>query len=413
MKLKSAISIGTICFLLAFSFLHSQPLPVYADAGSLELLSDTINSQILNLPEVKHTISFTLPVEAQVVSPTDWIHIDLSNFGNVTAPNFVGGQFGGTPSFSVSGKVAKVTGISIVPGHGISIQGITATNPASEDNFGLVVKITQDEAGEIIKNIGFTFAAAHVGSISVTANVGNPSARIMISGHTAPQTQVFFSKGGPLMGTTFAGADGYYSKLFTGLEPGSHNISVHGLDTSLLTTSIINLEIYAPVYQTTNIYNLLLSPTLKIHNNTILQGETLIASGSAYPNSDITLFTDSPVRSYSATTSATGVWTQSITNTADYNVGDYRIYAMAQRSNGIQSMFSPSLIFTIASSTSGGGAACGDISQGDLNCDGLVDLTDFSILMYYWGTTNLTADINSDGLVDLTDFSIMMYYWGA
>jgi hypothetical protein len=31
--------------------------------------------------------------------------------------------------------------------------------------------------------------------------------------------------------------------------------------------------------------------------------------------------------------------------------------------------------------------------------------------MYYWGTDNECADQNQNGIVDLVDFSIMMYYW--
>jgi len=54
------------------------------------------------------------------------------------------------------------------------------------------------------------------------------------------------------------------------------------------------------------------------------------------------------------------------------------------------------------------GAAC----AGDLNSDGWVDLTDFSILLFWWGTSNSTADINGDGIVNLTDFSIMLFHWG-
>lgn len=49
----------------------------------------------------------------------------------------------------------------------------------------------------------------------------------------------------------------------------------------------------------------------------------------------------------------------------------------------------------------------------DLNCDGRVNLTDFSILLYYWGKTrsHSRADINKDGIVNLIDFSILLYWW--
>jgi hypothetical protein len=49
--------------------------------------------------------------------------------------------------------------------------------------------------------------------------------------------------------------------------------------------------------------------------------------------------------------------------------------------------------------------------RSDLNCDGRVNLADFSILMYYWGTSWTPADTNKDGIVGLPDFSIMMFDW--
>ena len=48
----------------------------------------------------------------------------------------------------------------------------------------------------------------------------------------------------------------------------------------------------------------------------------------------------------------------------------------------------------------------------DLNGDRLVDIRDFSILLYNWGTPkDPRADLNSDGVVNLIDVSIMLYWW--
>ena len=58
-------------------------------------------------------------------------------------------------------------------------------------------------------------------------------------------------------------------------------------------------------------------------------------------------------------------------------------------------------------------ATSGAVCLGDLNSDGWVDLTDFSILLFYWNTSNPIADLNDDGIVNLTDFSIMLFHWGA
>jgi hypothetical protein len=53
---------------------------------------------------------------------------------------------------------------------------------------------------------------------------------------------------------------------------------------------------------------------------------------------------------------------------------------------------------------------------GDLNGDGVIDLTDFSIFAFNYGqaATQATSysDMNCDGQVDLTDFSIFATYYG-
>lgn len=57
-------------------------------------------------------------------------------------------------------------------------------------------------------------------------------------------------------------------------------------------------------------------------------------------------------------------------------------------------------------------AQCSDIPA-DLNCDERVNLTDLSILLYYWEqrVTHNRADINKDGIVNLIDLSVMYYWW--
>ena len=49
---------------------------------------------------------------------------------------------------------------------------------------------------------------------------------------------------------------------------------------------------------------------------------------------------------------------------------------------------------------------------GDYNSDGWVDLTDFSIMLFYWNKNNAAHDLSGDGKVNLTDFSILLFHWG-
>lgn len=407
------ITFCSIAIILVFFLWNSQP--IWAQSGSLNSLKDTVTS-VGPAETLTHITSFQLPSAAQQITSSDYILIQYPNFTNLTASNSVGGTYTGTPSFSVDGDTVKVTGINVLPSKSIIIEGHTATNPnsyPSEFNFRVIV--SEDDDGDLIKNIGNGIVTEITsGQVGVSANVDIPQARLQIQGYTAPYTYVIFTEEGAVQGTDVAGLSGYYSKLFASYPPGDHSINIYGIDEENRNTSIYDLDINTPVYQTTTISNILLSPTLEINSTSILQGNPIHATGSAYPGTTVTIFTDSPVRTYTASSSGVGAWTYSITDTNDYIVGDYRIYALAQTTDGLQSLTSPSFVFTITSSGGGGGgSACGEISQGDLNCDDTINLTDFSILMYYWGTTDATADINSDGTVNLTDFSIMMYYWGT
>ncbi len=51
-------------------------------------------------------------------------------------------------------------------------------------------------------------------------------------------------------------------------------------------------------------------------------------------------------------------------------------------------------------------------AQGDLNNDGVVNITDLSILLSNYSTTNTVADINSDGTVNILDLSILLSNYG-
>ncbi len=50
--------------------------------------------------------------------------------------------------------------------------------------------------------------------------------------------------------------------------------------------------------------------------------------------------------------------------------------------------------------------------QGDLNNDNTVNITDLSILLSNYGTSNSAADINTDGTVSILDLSILLSHYG-
>ena len=56
----------------------------------------------------------------------------------------------------------------------------------------------------------------------------------------------------------------------------------------------------------------------------------------------------------------------------------------------------------------------GECEFSDFNCDGLVNIEDLSILLYYFDKSSdiqKPYDLSEDGLLDIKDISIMFYYW--
>lgn len=59
------------------------------------------------------------------------------------------------------------------------------------------------------------------------------------------------------------------------------------------------------------------------------------------------------------------------------------------------------------------GWVCGQLSPGDLNSDGFVNVVDLGILLSNWNRTGPSpADINKDGIVNVIDLGILLSNWG-
>jgi hypothetical protein len=389
---------------------YSIVAPTTNAASGLANVIAQVNSNAL-LEATEMTVRFNLPNDSPPIRKSDYVQIYLAEFSNLTVPQLTTGDHAGTPLYSVSGQYIRITNFRLEPNGHIEFSGINLTSPASEDQFQVVVMVTEDEAGTLVKNYANVIATRNYGSVTVNASIPAELSSLIISGLTGPYTFLIFSQANSVMGTDTSNSLGQFSKMFSGLQPTTHNITFYGIDQDNRVTSPIPISVYTPAFQQTQVSSQLLSPTIEINTSSFLQGDQVIATGSAIPGGNVTLFTDNPLRSYQASSSATGEWTYSITNTDEYIPGDYRMYAIVQDQYGLQSLFSPSLFFSLRT-TATSGTACGDISTADLNCDGEHDLTDFSILMYYWGTTNEAADVNADGVVNLPDFSVLMYYWG-
>ncbi|MCC2631740.1 MAG: Branched-chain amino acid transporter, amino acid-binding protein [Patescibacteria group bacterium] len=415
--LSYTIKKGIILCVIAVLSLTSVTLPlglkkVQAIQG-LEFAQDTLNGSIASAEDIEHSITFILPVNSVQIKPSDWIFVNLHNFLDVTAPTYVVGAFG-TPTFAVNGSTVSVTNIAVLPGTRLAINGVTATTPASSQSREVTITVAEDSAGTIIRNQVTIIAGDNTAMYTVGATVENQMSSVNLSGFTAPGNFLFLNEGGSTLGTSSADGAGNFSFPISGLNPGDHIFRIFATDQEGRSTSQSVIQLYLLPNTLTTATGILLSPTISLDESEIEAGDTLTVSGTAKPSSQINIFVESPLHSYLANTDAQGNWSYLIpaSETLNYTPGEYRVYTNVQDGSGNQSIVSPTANFQVISPEDADNPPpdC-DISEGDLNCDGLTNLIDFSILLFHWNSNHKVADINSDQEVNLIDFSIMMFYF--
>ncbi len=143
-------------------------------------------------------------------------------------------------------------------------------------------------------------------------------------------------------------------------------------------------------------------PTIEADGNQVTEDNPVTVSGRAAPESVVEVRFSGEDKKITRETTAgsNGDWSMSVEKQR-FAEGRYNLQARMVVS-GQRSSYTDSITLSVGET----GA-----TSSDLNNDGAVNLSDFSILMHYWGTSAAEGDINNDGTVDLTDFSIMMNYW--
>jgi len=206
------------------------------------------------------------------------------------------------------------------------------------------------------------------------------------------------------------------------IEPGTHTFSIYGQDQDGIIGKESNFTLTLTEGTTTTISGIFLGPTISIDLNEIVSGETATVSGTTAPNSEVNVTLNASevaaaagaprVAVHIASADGNGRWLH-LFHADDLEVGSYESQSQATDPvSGSVSELSKTVAFAVVGE--GEPDPCAGMVIADINCDGAVDLVDFSILLFFWESAdpvNPRADINSDGIVDIIDFSIMMFYW--
>ena len=239
-----------------------------------------------------------------------------------------------------------------------------------------------------------------------------PDATISISGKAYPNSDVNILEDGEVIGVVKAdaGADFFFST--SDVTPGTVTFGFWAEDQNGLRSVSFNTTFQVAQAAVTTISGVFLPPTISLDKRTLNAGEMLTLSGQSVPEVTINTVVNSEHEIITETSSdVLGNWEVEIdTSSLEEDVHTAKAQFITEANGAqVESSFSQSLTFFI------GDAAEGFVGSSDLNIDGFVNIIDFSILLFHWGTdgadSNPPADINLDGEVNLTDFSIMIFNW--
>ncbi len=244
---------------------------------------------------------------------------------------------------------------------------------------------------------------------AVSANPPPPPAKkpppyVAFSGWAFPNGQIVVIKDQNPYATTTSNRAAEFLVEINEPHIGTFNFILQAKDNQGRSSQDLAYSVEATQNRAAIITNILFAPTIAADKPFVSPGGSLKIFGSSVPDANIEIQILSGKEIILSTTTKanpTGNW-EFIFNSTGIKTGKYIAYARAKFSEET-SIFSKALNFNI-------GLEC---KPADLNCDRKVDIIDFSILMFYWNTTDPRADINQDGRVNIIDFSIMMANWGA
>jgi cysteine-rich repeat protein len=233
--------------------------------------------------------------------------------------------------------------------------------------------------------------------------------QISITGRGYPGRTINILLDTDAVGTVQADSQGRF-EFTTEASPGTATLGLWANDTSGTRSITLNSTFDVTQGAITNVNGLILPPTVRVSNANPNPGDTVTISGQAIPNARIEVQVGNNARTVVASSSGSGQW-QVALNTSGLSAAEYALRARSISGSAplsTQSSWSSTLQLFL-------GVDGRATTPSDLSRDGKVNLTDFSILIFWWGTnggdSNPPADISGNARVGIEDFSILLFNW--
>lgn len=274
----------------------------------------------------------------------------------------------------------------------------------NQDNDFCAADCTEEEA-----NAGGGSSGGGGSSSSGGRDTDLGDTRIIADGKAYPNSTVNVILDGDAIGTVRANSSAEFT-FSTDADPGATSMGFWANDSQGTRSTTFNTTFDATQGAVTNVNSVFIPPTIRAADTTVNPGDTITLSGQTVPGVDVEVAIDDDDIILTTVSNSSGNWSVDFDTS---RVAADRHTAKARFIEGSSSLRTESPYGTAISLFIGVEGEA--VSNSDLNRDGSVNLTDFSILVFWWGTTggdsDPPADINGNGNVGLEDFSILLFNW--
>jgi cysteine-rich repeat protein len=232
---------------------------------------------------------------------------------------------------------------------------------------------------------------------------------LSVSGTSYPSRRVNFLIDSDSVGSAQADGSGRFT-FETNVSDGTATLGIWVVDSASTRSITLNNTFDVTQAAVTNLNGIIVPPTIRVSSQNVSPGSFVTVSGQSVPNATVEVLVDQKGPTFTTTTGPSGAWTLQL-DTRGLSAAEHIIKARSITGTSplvTRSSYSSSLQLFL-------GVAGRASTPSDLNRDGSINLTDFSILIFWWGTaggdSDPPADINGNGRVSLEDFSILLFNW--
>lgn len=243
---------------------------------------------------------------------------------------------------------------------------------------------------------------------TISAGPGSTPTRVEFSGQAYPgckieilrkSTEDIRYKQVPVE-SSLINPDGAFSITYQALLMGEYFFVLRAEDKDGNKTGILSFNINLLSKNQLVASDIFVPPTLSFGNGVFTEEKEIIAKGYSAPNSKIEFKIDDKIVG-EATADNTGRYTFTISANG-LELGEHYV-KVRQIKNEKESAFSFPRAFKISTLT---------YPKADFNADNLVNITDWSVFLYRWGSDDQSLkskiDIDDNGKIDIADFSIFL-----